>query len=151
MKDFIEKGLVATVITAIIAVAGLIFATAVLIMIGTLLGNLAFWPILGAALLGYKISLEMTIAIAVLMAIVIFAGVMFYPDGTGRFLDRFASVFVGGSMLCVAAFFLSIPGSLLFHYLTGQKPGWWTLPIGFLTALLIFGFLSVRNRAKLRD
>ena len=54
MKKIMQLSLLYVAGAIIIVVCGLIFLAMVLVMVGTLLGNLAIWPIIGAALIGYR-------------------------------------------------------------------------------------------------
>src|SRR5947209_5227402 len=90
MKKIFQLGALYIVGAIIIAVCGFIFLAMVFVMIGTALGNLALWPILAAALIGYPITFPMALGIAAVMAVIFF---MFAGSVSDRSMDQ-----IGGLM-----------------------------------------------------
>lgn len=146
MKDLFEKGLLVLVLGIVAVVAGGIFLIIVFAMVATLLGNLAIWPILGAALLGQPISFPMAIGLAAALAVVIFICVNNFPRQSGRFGEVFGAIlsigFFGSIVICVLGFPLWF---VLVQYNGGQLTGWAIIPCGMVTAAILWMWMNRRK------
>jgi hypothetical protein len=140
MKKIMLLGLLYVVSAIVIVVCGLIFVAMVIGMVATLLGNLAIWPIMGAALIGQPITFPMAIGIAAVMAVIIY---MLAGSVSDRSMDQFGGLMSLGCFGTVIVVVLGIPGWMLLVYLNGsQLTGWAIVPCGIVTALLIWAWIN---------
>jgi hypothetical protein len=142
MKELMEKGLLFLLLALVVTVATLIFAVIVITGIATLLGNLAIWPIIGAYLIGVPITFPMALAIAALMAIIIYGVARYYPVQGDRFFEVFGALFVMGVWSAVILAILGLPGFFVLALVFDIHPsGWAIFPIGLATAALLKPFV----------
>jgi hypothetical protein len=140
MKKIMQLGLLYVVGAIVIVVCGLIFVAMVIGMVATLLGNLAIWPIMGAALIGQPITFPMAIGIAAVMAVIIY---MFAGSVSDRSMDQLSGLMSLGCFGTVIVVVLGFPGWMLLVYLNGgQLTGWAIVPCGIVTALLVWAWMN---------
>jgi hypothetical protein len=145
MKKIMQLGLLYVVMAIVIVVCGLIFLAMAIQIVGTLLGNLAIWPIIGAAIIGYPISFPMAIGIAAVMAVIIF---MFAGSISDRSMDQMGAVMSLGCFGSVIVVVLGFPGWMLLVYMNeGQLTGWAIIPCGIVTALLVWAWITRKTPA----
>jgi hypothetical protein len=143
MKKFMQLGLLYVVMAIAIVVCGLIFLTMVIAMVGSLLGNLAIWPIIGSALFGYQITLPMAIGIAAIMAVLLF---IFAGSIPKRSEEKMGAVMSLGCMGAVLVVVLGFPlWMVLVYFNGGQLTGWAIIPCGIFTAGLIWVWMVSRK------
>ncbi|QDW35836.1 hypothetical protein FFI89_000985 [Bradyrhizobium sp. KBS0727] len=140
MKKFMQLGLLYIVMAIAIVVCGLVFLAMVIAMVATLLGNLAIWPIIGSAIIGYKITFPMAIGIAAVMAIIIF---MFAGSISRQTEDKMGAIMSLGCFGSILIPVMGLPMWLVLVYFNGgQLTGWAIIPCGIVTALLIWARIS---------
>jgi MFS family permease len=124
----------------VIVVCGLIFLALAIGMIATLLGNLAIWPIIGSAIIGYPITFPMAIGIAAVMAVIIY---MFAGSVSRQTEDKMGAIVSLGCFRSILIPILGFPlWMVLVYFNGGQLTGWAIIPCGIVTALLIWAWIS---------
>lgn len=131
--NIFQKGLFVLVLAVIATIAGVIFIGIVLTMILTLLGNLAIWPVIGAALIGQPITMPMALGIAAAMAATIYLAIANFPRQTDRFFEVFGMIFTLGSIGTIVCFFVGFPLWFALSCLMGGLSGWLVIPCGIAT------------------
>jgi hypothetical protein len=143
MKKIVQLGALYIVGAIILAICGLVFAAMVLGIIATALGNLAIWPIIGAATIGQPITMPMAIGIAAVMAVIIY---IFAGSVSDRSMDQMGAVMSLGCMASVIVVVLGFPLWMFLVYMNGgQLTGWAVIPCGVFTAGLIWTWMSSRK------
>jgi len=146
MKNILERRFSVLLIAVIVTIAALIFAGVVLTMVLTLLGNLAIWPILGAALIGQPITFGMAMGIAVVMAVVIFVGCNMWPERSDRFFEVFGAILSIGFMSTLLMAIAGTPAYLILLLVFGPPvSGWLILPLGIGTLIVLQWIGSLKN------
>jgi hypothetical protein len=143
MKNFMQLGLLYVVMAIVIVLCGLVFLAMVVGMIATLLGNLAIWPIIGSAIIGYPITFPMAIGIAAVMAVIIY---MFADSISKQTEDKIGAIM---SLGCFGSILIPVLGfplwMVLVYFNGGQLTGWAIIPCGILTAGLLWAWLMSRR------
>jgi hypothetical protein len=147
MKKFLGTSVLYALIAVAVTVASLIFLLMVFAGIATLLGNLAFWPLIADMLFGLNLTQTQMLLISALMLAVIVCGFLIAPDRSENILEMFGALIVCGIIFSMLIAIFGVPIFLLIKYVVGiNLPKWAVLPIGVATFVIGLGLSSLFSK-----
>ena len=147
MKKFLGTSVLYALIAVAVTAASLIFLLMVFAGIATLLGNLAFWPLIADMLFGLNLTQTQMLLISALMLAVIVCGFMIAPDRSENILEIFGALIVCGIIFSMLIAIFGVPIFLLIKYVVGiNLPKWAVLPIGVATFFVGLGLSSLFSK-----
>ncbi|MGY3147737.1 hypothetical protein ACVWYQ_004736 [Bradyrhizobium sp. USDA 3397] len=143
MKDFLIRAGLYGAFGIVALIGGLIFATVVITMVATTIGNLAIWPLLVAAIFNLPVLGPWIFGIAAAIALAIFLIAPHMPRGTE---DKIGAVMSIGCFGLGVSVLLGFPLWFVLAQLTeGGLTGWAIIPCGVLTGGIALAWTMLRK------